>query len=171
MISIKKYIPWIITTVLGLLALYFGMNSGVVQVPVPSPYPVTKTDTLHDTTRVTGTARLRTVHGLTEQHSCDSGDAVSGHPSITLADSSGDIADDETHADIDTTITINTGDSSWVTIAVSICYGVETHAYRLWATALNWHFWASCAEAASSTWQWIERALSAALIIASHFIK
>lgn len=173
MIQFKKYIPWILA-LLGLLAAVLtGLNPTVVKVPVPVQVERHTTETVHDTIVKEGRARVQLVHRSDTLIRQDSGipgphaqiPASAFYPLAAQADT-----DAFTHADYDTDITIPFGDSSWVRVAISAVYCMETQMYRISASALDWRLYALC-PGVSETWTWIERGIAAALIIAAKIIK
>jgi hypothetical protein len=165
---LKTYGPWIITLLAILTAIMTGLNPSVVRIPVPAP----KSErTVYDTVTIQGRARVQLVHRLVPS-SRDSGLAGPNANTIAPASPATSLMDsaEQTYADYDTDIVIPLGDSSWVKVAVTAVYCIETQMYKITASAIDWRLYAVC-PGISDTWTWIERAISAALIIVSAIIK
>jgi hypothetical protein len=165
--ALKKYSPWIIT-LLAVLALFLTKGTGPQGSSTIRTKIVVQRDTLRDTVTITGQGSLRVIY-RTAQAAADSSSiaqSIQDRDSIS-ADLSRSII---TVRDIDTCVTIPIKDSSRITLRVTGFWELETGRYELGFSIEDIQIYAEC-PSTGDIWRWVERAVTAAIIIIKLFVK
>jgi len=162
--TVKKYLPWIIATIMGFLALYFGVQT-------PDPVQLTgvvihDTVSVQDTVVIQGKAITRVVYKPGTVNTVEVERLIHVRDTINAQ-----IAPQATtFADIRETVRLPLKDSSFVDVVIDAVYNIEAGVWKISANVANAVVNFECPEG-TTVWEWVWRGVAAVLVIASQVIK